>query len=274
LLSVSRGSKGDFNLTLVKYALERYLYRISVSPHRDRFLLKGALLFSLWYDTPRRPTRDADFLGLDPYAPDEMVALFQEICGIACDDGMKFLPETVRAVEIREDKRYGGIRVTLIGKLGTARCTVQVDVGYGDAVTPDAKLASFPTILEDHPSPLLLVYPKETVIAEKIEAIVSLGMANSRMKDYYDLYVLLNEGSLNRDAVPVAIGRTFARRKTSLPQAIPIGLSEEFIHNPTKAAQWNAFLSRNKLEAPTLKEVGTSIREAIKPILKRLGDSD
>jgi predicted nucleotidyltransferase component of viral defense system len=197
LLAVARKNGSDFNLTLSRYALERFLYRISASRYKDRFLLKGALLFCLWYDTPSRPTRDVDLLGVEALDVEAMAAIFRELCGIGCDDGMNYLVDSVRAKEIREDARYGGIRIELKGMLGNARCDVQIDVGFGDAVTPEPTEVSFPLLLPDNPAPSIRVYPKETVIAEKLEAIVSLGMANSRMKDYFDLFTLLGESSLD-----------------------------------------------------------------------------
>ncbi|MBL8968630.1 MAG: nucleotidyl transferase AbiEii/AbiGii toxin family protein, partial [Spirochaetaceae bacterium] len=243
--------------------LERFLYRISVSPRRDRFLLKGALLFSLWYESPRRPTRDADLLGLDSLGTSEIAEVFKELCVLGCDDGMRYLPDTVRAEEIREDARYGGVRVTLLGMLGNARCTVQVDVGSGDAVTPEPELVLFPAILEDHPSPRLFAYPKETVVAEKLEAIVSLGMANSRMKDYFDLHVLLGESAFDESLLATAIGRTFERRRTTLPTGVPLGLSDEFARESAKNTQWQAFLAKNRLEAPPLDVAITGIRARV-----------
>jgi Uncharacterized conserved protein len=240
LLALSRESRADFNLILIKYALERYLYRISASSYRDSFLLKGALLFSLWYDTPRRPTRDADLLGLDPYNSGEMTRVFQEICGVICDDGMVFLPETVQAVEIREDTRYGGTRVSLIGKLGNARCNVQVDIGYGDAVTPDPQLVRFPPLLVENPPAELRAYPKETVIAEKLEAIVALGMANSRMKDYFDLSFSGASGSGDAEGITNAAARVSASGSSAASWGSPPSSSGK---HRRKACEMQTFLS-------------------------------
>jgi len=261
LLAKAHMSESDFNLLLIRYSLERFLYRISASRHKDSFLLKGALLFNLWYDQPRRPTRDADLLGLELKDRDEMARIFKEICDVSCDDGMSYLADSVNATEIREEARYGGIRIDLIGLLGPARCKVQIDVGYGDAVTPAAGMASYPMLLADNPAPFLRVYPKETVIAEKLETIVSLGIANSRMKDYFDLSILLGESILEEDVLVSAIMQTFARRQTSIPPGVPIGLSEDFCDEKAKVSQWRAFLTKNKLEAPSLAAVVGTIRE-------------
>jgi len=268
LLAVARKNGSDFNLTLSRYALERFLYRISASHYKDRFLLKGALLFCLWYDTPSRPTRDADLLGVDILDVEAMRAVFRELCGIGCDDGMIYLSDSVHAKEIREDARYGGIRIELRGMLGNARCDVQIDVGFGDAVTPEPTEVSFPLLLPENPAPSIKAYPKETVIAEKLEAIVSLGMANSRMKDYFDLFTLLGESDLGLDSVALAIRRTFERRKTPFPRIMPIGLTDEFASDQTKITQWKAFLAKNKLSAPPLGHVVSLIKGRFDKILQ------
>lgn len=267
LLAVARANGSDFNLLLSRYALERFLYRISASRYKDRFLLKGALLFCLWYDTPSRPTRDADLLSFDALEAEAMAAVFREICAIECDDGMHYRSDSIRATEIREDARYGGIRIELKGMLGNARCDVQIDVGFGDAVTPEPAEVEFPLLLPDNPAPIIKAYPKETVIAEKLEAIVNLGMANSRMKDYFDLFTLLGESGLRLDLTARAIQKTFERRKTPLPQAMPLGLGEEFASDKGKIAQWKAFLAKNKLTAPPLDHVVALIRERFREII-------
>lgn len=261
LLAKAKAGGHDFNLMLTKYALERFLYRLSISPSADHFLLKGALLFDLWYDVPRRPTRDADLLGLAPLGKEELAIVFGRICSLECDDGMLYSAESVRVSEIREDARYGGFRVELLGSLGTARCGVQIDIGYGDAVTPEPLTASFPLLLPDNPVPVLKVYPKETAIAEKLEAIVSLGMANSRMKDYFDLYVLLGESAVDETLLAAAIRRTFERRRTAFPAGVPLGLSDDFAAASEKNKQWRAFLTKNRLEAPSLEVVVASLRQ-------------
>jgi predicted nucleotidyltransferase component of viral defense system len=269
LLAAARASGSDFNLMLSRYALERFLYRISASPYKDRFILKGALLFCVWYGTPSRPTRDADLLGLDAIGAESMAAIFREICAIECDDGMNYRSDSVRAAEILEDARYGGMRIELKGMLGSARCDVRIDIGYGDAVTPEPMEIAFPPLLPDNPAPIIKAYPKETVIAEKLEAILSLGMANSRMKDYFDLFTLLSEADLPLASIAAAIRRTFERRKTPLPRTTPLGLSEEFAADKTKTAQWNAFLTKNRLAAPPLEHVVSLIRERFGRIMTR-----
>lgn len=242
----------DFNLILTRYGLERLVYRLSVSAHGQNFLLKGALLFALWFDAPHRPTRDADLLGFGSDDPESMAALFRDVCTIAVDDGIVFKPESVRAAAIRNAANYGGIRVELNAVLDGARLKLQVDIGFGDAVTPAAQEALYPTILDDLPAPRLRVYPRETVFAEKLEAIVVLGLLNSRMKDYFDLLALAREDAMDSELLGQAIAATFARRETALPEGLPIGLSNAFAEDAARQPQWNAFLRKNRLEAPPL----------------------
>lgn len=262
LHEVARQRGEDFNLTLNAYAVERYIYRLSKSARADRFVLKGALLFSLWFDEPHRPTRDADFLLSGPDDAATVKATVAEICAIEADDGIEFDRNSITVEEIRENARYGGLRVRLSGSLDGSRCTAQIDIGFGDAVTPEPKTASFPTMLDDMPAPVLRVYSRETVISEKLEAVVSLGMLNSRMKDFFDLRTLVREEQADRDLLVEAIRATFHRRGTPIPVGVPPGLSDEFASDPTKMALWNGFLKRNRLEAPTLTEVVAEVRAA------------
>ena len=270
LLNRAKARGEDFNLVLTRYALERFLYRLSlVPPAREAYWLKGALLFDLWFDVPHRPTRDADFLGFGPADTEVLAATIREICAVEVDDGMQYDPASVGIEEIREEARYGGLRVQLMGKLGNARCPVQLDVGYGDAVTPGPEEAVYPTLLDDQPPPRLHVYPRATVVAEKLEAIVSLGMANSRMKDYFDLRALAHEGALDADQLAEAIAATFARRQTPLPEDLPLGLSDEFAQDAMKRTQWKAFLNKNRLDAPALDAVVTEVRRFVEEPLRQ-----
>lgn len=252
LLNRARVDKVDFNLLYTRYALERLLYRLSVSAWTNEFLLKGALLFDLWFDQPQRPTRDIDLLGFGPAGMDHLTTVFQEICAQVGDDGIEYDPASVRAAEIRKDANYKGLRITLLGTLDGARCSIQVDVGYGDAVTPAADSVLFPVLLEDMPRPALRAYPVYTVIAEKYQAMVSLGMANTRMKDYFDLWILARHATIDRAILSQAIEATFERRATPVPIDTPLGLSAVFAADPARQQQWNAFLSKNKLKAPEL----------------------
>jgi len=268
LLNRAKARGEAFDLVLTRYAIERFLYRLSLMPARDVYWLKGAMLFDLWFDVPHRPTRDADFLGFGPADTEALATTIGEICGVVVDDGMDFDPASIAIEEIREDARYGGLRVRLVGRLGNARSTVQLDVGYGDAVTPGPEEAIYPTLPDDQPAPRLRVYPRAAVAAEKLEAIASLGMANSRMKDYFDLCALAREGVLNAPQLADAISATFQRRGTALPVDVPLGLSDGFARDIAKRAQWKAFLGKNRLDAPSLAEVVEEIRRFIAEPLK------
>ena len=255
LLNRAKDSGSDYGLILTKYALERILYRLSVSRWRDAFLLKGALLFDLWFDQPHRPTRDIDLLGFGPSEVDDVAAVFRDVCVLACEDGMTFDATTVRAAEIRKEANYAGVRVTLLGILDGARCAVQIDVGYGDAITPEPERVSFPVLLEDMAAPVMRAYPAYTVVAEKYQAMVSLGMVNTRLKDYFDLWVLAKHVPFDANILQEAITATFSRRGTPMPQELPLGLSDAFTQDGTKIQQWRAFLNKNKLQAPPLDEL-------------------
>ena len=249
-------------MTLTHYGLERLLYRLSISSHAPNFLLKGALLFALWYDHPHRPTRDADLLGFGPDDIDTAVIAFREICRIPVEDGIMFNPASVKGTEIRKEAGYGGVRLDIQATLDGARIALQVDIGFGDAVTPAPEDVSYPVLLSDLPCPHLRAYPKYTVVAEKLHAICLLGMANTRMKDYFDLGVLMADSTLDPLELRRAIETTFERRKLVPPSSIPIGLSDAFAADATKTMQWAAFLKRNQLEPVDLSVVVARLRGA------------
>ncbi|NPC57816.1 nucleotidyl transferase AbiEii/AbiGii toxin family protein [Caenimonas soli] len=259
-------SKQDFNLILTYYGLERLLYRLSVSSHAPNFLLKGALLFSLWYAHPHRPTRDVDLLGFGPPDIDSAIKAFREICQIAVEDAIVFDVDSVKGAEIRKEAGYGGVRIDIQAKLDGARIALQVDIGFGDAVTPAPEAISYPLLLGDMPAAQLRAYPKYTVVAEKFHAISLLGMANTRLKDYFDLWVLLGEGTLDPSELRRAIEATFARRNTNLPKELPTGLSDAFVKDAAKDAQWKAFLRKNRLESVALADVVTRLRAGLRTI--------
>lgn len=269
LLSVAKAQGADFNQVLVRFALERMLYRLAQSPHADRFLLKGALLFTLWYDMPHRATRDADLLGFGASDRDSVAQLFREIAAVAVDDGMLFDPASVAVEEIRKEAGYGGVRVLIAGQLAKARCKVQIDIGFGDAVTPGPVDAIYPVLLDDLPAPRLWVYPVYTVVAEKLHAIALLGMTNSRLKDYFDLSVLLARETLDTGLLAQAIKATFERRGMAVPADMPIGLTDEFAHDASRQALWQAFLKKNELDHEPLATVVERLRSALAPALRR-----
>lgn len=263
LLEVMRGRREEFELTLARYALERLLFRIGRSDYREKFVLKGAMLFVLWGVEDYRATRDADFLIYGEPDLAQLQRIFRDLCAVKFEpDGLVFREDTVRAEAIREQNDYGGVRVTMRARLDTADIAVQVDIGFGDAVTPDAKWEEFPTLLA-LPAPKLRTYPRETVVAEKYEAMVRFGIANSRMKDFYDVFMLARAFEFAGGTLSEAIRNTFARRGTPLPEKTPTALASEFYEDRQKVAQWKAFCMRGRLREP---------QHALKVVCETLGD--
>jgi hypothetical protein len=217
--------------------------------------LKGATLFTIWAGAPHRATRDLDLLGFGENTPEQLTQIFRELCAVpASDDGLKFDATTLSAAPIREDNIYGGIRIELLATLGTARIPMQVDVGFGDAVTPEPSELTLPVLL-DFPAPTLRAYAKETVIAEKFHAMVSLGMTNSRMKDFFDIAWLANNFAFDEAVLGNAIRATFARRETAMPRQMPLALTTELHGDLAKQRQWLAFTQRINLKASSLRSV-------------------
>ena len=247
LLDRARADRSDFQILLTRYALERLLYRLSVSPHRDRFILKGAMLLVTWVTDPFRPTRDLDLLGNGDNDAEAIAETFRSICAQpVADDGVTFDFAALTAAPIREEAEYGGVRVRTTATIAGARISIQVDIGFGDAITPAAVEIDYPTLL-DAAAPHLRAYPVETVVAEKFEALVTHGVANSRLKDFYDLWVISRTFKLRRSGLVEAVQRTFERRGTVLPSDIPVGLTDEYAE--AWAAQWRAFLGRDRMAA-------------------------
>ena len=273
LLNLARQRGDDYNLLLNRFALERLLCRVAASAHAGRFLLKGALLFSLWYDQPHRPTRDADLLGSGPDDAETLIATFRDIAAIELDDGIAFDPASVRVDVIREDNRYGGLRVRLTGRIGNARCALQIDVGFGDAVTPEPQTVEFPALLDGMAAPILKVYPVYTVIAEKFHAMAVLGLANTRMKDFFDIAVIAQRTDLDGATLARAIAATFARRATALPIRAPTALTRAFGDDDAKRRQWQAFLNKSHITvaARTLPETVTLLHALLWPATQVAG---
>lgn len=269
LLNVAKAQGVDFNQVLVRFALERILYRLSQSEHADHFLLKGALLFTLWYDMPHRTTRDADLLGFGASDLESVTQTFRDIASVAVDDGIVFDPASVAAEEIRKDAGYAGARIFISGELAGARCKTQIDIGFGDAVTPGPVDATYPVLLADLPAPRLRTYPVYTVVAEKLHAIALLGMTNSRLKDYLDLSVLLDREALDTDLLAQAIKATFERRGMAVPAGLPVGLTDEFAHDPSRQALWQAFIKKNELALEPLPTIVDRLRVALGAALNR-----
>ena len=270
LIRHAKAIGSDPNLVLTRFAVERFLYRLSCSAHADRFVLKGALLMLAWLGDTLRPTRDADLLGFGDLSDEALARIFVDVCNIDVKpDAMAFLADTVRVEAIRGEDAYGGQRVTLEATLGAARLRVQVDVGIGDAVVPPPDWLDYPGLLDDLPPLRLRAYTPVTVIAEKIHAVVFLGLRNSRMKDFFDLYALARKGGLDAGQLSNALAATFERRQTPVPSDVPTGLSGAFAQDAAKRAQWKAFLSKNRLEAPPFDAVIEEIWRFIEQPLAR-----
>jgi hypothetical protein len=268
LLNRSRTTGENYNLLLSRFAIERLLFRLSVSPHAGNFVLKGALLFTLWYDTPHRPTRDADLLGFGPDDADTLRATFSAVCTIDADDGVRYDTASMKASPIREDNVYGGTRLSLLAFISSARLPVQVDIGFGDAITPAPEFVTYPTLLDGMDAPRLRAYPVYTVIAEKFHAMVELGINNSRMKDFFDLAVIARTSALEGSVLVDALRATFARRGTALPTTTPIALTLQFAKDPGKVRQWGAFVSKGQLADHDLAEIVTTLVALIEPPMR------
>ena len=259
----------DYQLLLTTYAVERLLYRLSQSEYADRFVLKGAMLFVALTGKSHRATRDLDLLGYGDASAEHIARVFRQISTTPVEpDGMVFDPENITVQAIREDQVYESQRVRLMARLDTAVFPITVDIGFGDVVTPDVKFVAFPSLL-DFPEPRVLAYPPETVVAEKLQALVYLGMRNSRMKDIYDLYLMARTFSFEGPVLIEAIRATFARRKTNLPKDRPVALRSQFAEDPLKQTQWEGFLNRSGLsDAPRkLSTVVETLNTFLTPLL-------
>lgn len=251
LLNVAKASGRPFQELLQYYAMERFLYRLAQSPHADRFVLKGALMFNAWRAPTSRPTKDIDLLGHMENSTAALATIIRDICRQAVEaDGLVFDPGSVAAVVIKEDADYEGVRVTFRGSLENAHIAMQIDIGFGDVMYPGPEMTEYPTIL-DHAAPRLRGYARETAVAEKFEAMVKLGLLNSRMKDFYDIWLLSRQFDFDGAKLASAIEKTFAHRGTTAT-AQPTAFSPAFATDPTKILQWQAFLRRSRLsDAPT-----------------------
>ena len=269
LLNLRDQTGEDAQALFTQFAIERFLYRLSRSSLADQFVLKGAMLFRVWSGSLHRPTKDVDLLGFGEPTPASVASMIGEIIATTVDDdGITFDAASIRAEEIRENDDYGGIRATFTGMLDKAVIPLQVDVGFGDAITPAAEDRTYP-VLVGMAAPKLRMYPVETVIAEKLEAAVKLGMVNSRMKDFYDLLVIFRQYRYDSRLLQHAAGETFARRGTPLPRTVPPGLSDEFGNDPVANRLWREFVARMQLanEPTEFVEVIRTIRERLWPTI-------
>lgn len=264
LLKLSKDRNQPFQLLLTRYVLERLLYRLSSTTHRDRFVLKGAMLMTTWFDDPFRPTQDLDLLGFGDPDPEAMLAVFREICAIKANDGVAFDVQALTIDRVRDELEYGGLRIKTNATLDGARIRVVIDVGFGDAIEPGLNDVDMPVLL-DLPSPRLRAYPQETVIAEKFQAMVMLGRANSRMKDLYDIWVLSRCYEFTGDRLSRAIAATFERRKTPIPIELPDALTQAFADDPTKQQQWISFVDNVAVQPGGLGDVISDLATFLMP---------
>ncbi len=269
LLNLARAEGKVFDVVLVHFALERLLYRLSLSAHRDRFVLKGGMLVTVWLDDDNRVTRDADFHGHGEADADRLVADFQEIMSADVDDGLVFDVDNLSATAIREEMEYGGTRLKTVAYLEKTRIPITIDIGFGDAMADPTRQLDYPTLL-DLPAPNIRTYPPATVIAEKFQAIVVLGIANGRMKDFYDLWAIPRSIKVPDDELDAALAATFARRETAIPTARPAGLTSEMADDPNKQRQWKAYAASIELENVELQGVVDAIWALIGPACERL----
>jgi hypothetical protein len=264
-------TRRPFQEVLQHYAMERFLYRLAQSPHLDKFVLKGALMLSVWRAPTTRPTRDIDLLGCMPNDPDAVASVIREVCQQRVEpDGLVFDPQSVTGQVIKEDADYEGVRIAFRGTLQNSRIAMQIDVGFGDVIVPGALITEYPTIL-DQTAPRLRGYSRETTAAEKFEAMVKLGSFNSRMKDFFDIWLLSRQFEFDGRLLARAIQETFANRGTSLPVR-PTALTAEFATDRTKQSQWQAFLQKSRLTmAPaSLAQVVQSLASFLGPVVERL----
>ena len=264
LVNISKQRRQTFQLVLTYYVLERLLYRLSQTKHHDRFILKGAMLLTKWFEDPLRPTRDLDLLGIGDDDPKEMVNTFKEICAVSFNDGVVFDVDSVEVDRTREEMEYGGLRIKTYATVDEARVRVVIDIGFGDAVEPGLAEMDLPVLL-DFPAPHLRAYARETVIAEKFQAMVMLGRANSRMKDLYDIWVLSRTSEFKGDSLARAIAATFARRKTEIPFEPPDVLTPAFADDAAKVQQWNAFVADVAFRPGTLADVIKALAAFLMP---------
>ncbi|MFZ5593179.1 MAG: nucleotidyl transferase AbiEii/AbiGii toxin family protein [Pseudomonadota bacterium] len=247
LFNKARETGRPFNEVLQYFAMERFLYRLSKSDHAGKFVLKGALMFTAWQAPVTRPTMDIDLLGITDNSVDAIIAIVKSICQQDVEpDGLVFDAAGVEGERIVEDADYAGVRVRFRGTLGTARVTMQLDIGFGDVVVPAPSTADYPTLL-DLPAPRLRGYSRESAVAEKFEAMVKLGVLNSRVKDFFDIWLLSRQFDFDGTIMARAMTETFAARGTAIPAA-PVALTRDFANDAARQTQWRAFIRKSRLE--------------------------
>ena len=250
LLTMARERSEELQYVLMRYAIERLLCRISQSPHAERFILKGAILSSGWEGGAYRATKDLDLLGCGENSPDALAQVFREVARADVEpDGLVFDPKTIVSEPIREEASYPGVRIHIIAHMGKARIPLQVDIGFGDPVTPGPVDLEIPGML-NFKGPSMRAYPIESVVAEKFETLVRLGMKTGRIKDFYDLWYVATHFPFQGSVLQRAIRNTFRARGTPIPSDPPIALADEFEADPSKQGLWKAFTGRSGIDDP------------------------
>jgi hypothetical protein len=276
LANIARKTHQPFQEVLQYYAMERFLYRLGKSIHAPKFVLKGALLFTVWKTEGTRPTLDIDLLGRSDNSPEHIARIVQDILETPVeDDGIRFDSQTLDALRIKEDADYSGVRVQFLGHLANARINMQIDIGFGDIIVPSSTEMDYPTLLS-LPAPRLLCYSRESAVAEKFEAMVKLDLLNSRMKDFFDIWTMARTFSFDGKLLQQAIEATFKRRKTELPHQAPLAFTQDFAHNPAKKSQWSAFLRKSRLSAQAieLETVIENLKEFLMPPVLALSNGE
>lgn len=271
LLNEARETDRPFNEVLQYFAMERFLYRLSKSDHADKFVLKGALMFTVWQAPVMRPTMDIDLLGITDNDVDAIITIVKDICRQDVEpDGLVFDAAAIEGERIVEDADYAGVRVRFRGTLGTARITMQLDIGFGDVVVPKPEAVDYPAIL-DLPAPCLRGYSRESAVAEKFEAMVKLGVLNSRVKDFFDIWLLSRQFDFDGTTMAQALTETFATRGTMIPAA-PVALTGAFANDASRQAQWQAFIRRSRLQnvPGSFPEIVEAVADFLGPITKAL----
>lgn len=260
----------DLQRLMIRYAIERFLHRLSKSSHKERFVLKGAMLLELYLTTRTRTTANVDFLAFGEFSAEAMKRVVRDICSIKLDDGIKFKQNSITVTANNGDRDNPGFKVAIASNLGEAPIPLSLDICFGEVVYPPSPLVSYPSLL-DLPHPHIRVYPPETIVAEKFQTVVARGMGNNRLKDYYDLWALSVEREFYGVDLQKAIAGTFERRKTAIPGAVPVGLTETFYGSKRKKTDWQAFLKKHGLSKSTsLEVVSVSIANFAMPLCDAL----
>ncbi|CAM2152001.1 Nucleotidyl transferase AbiEii/AbiGii toxin family protein [Pararobbsia alpina] len=277
LLEHAKQNDDDYQRILTRYAIERLLFRLSKTESADRYVLKGAMLFLTWTQNAFRPTNDLDLLGHDSPEPVEIALLFTRICQVeAFDDGITFDVSSLKVTPVREANKYQGVQVTVKAILADARIHVQVDIGFGDHVHPLPARRYFPSLLADMPSAIVLMYPPETVVAEKFEAMIRFGEHNGRVKDFHDIWVIARTFPFELGTLLQAVRGTLTRRETAMPQEMPVGLNHAFAAIVEQRGLWSGFLRRSPptMLPPPFSELLADLRRFLGPVIAKLQQAD